>query len=98
MLFSLLQAIDSRRRAGVKLEAAAKAAAEKQASDAAAKVAADKIAAEKASAAKLIAELQAQVAKLAAAQKQTTITCVKGKITKKVTGLKPVCPSGYKKK
>jgi hypothetical protein len=27
-----------------------------------------------------------------------TITCVKGKTTKKVTALKPVCPVGYKKK
>ena len=29
---------------------------------------------------------------------KTTITCVKGKTTKKVTGLSPKCPSGYKKK
>ena len=28
----------------------------------------------------------------------TTITCVKGKLTKKVTGVKPKCPTGYKKK
>jgi len=27
-----------------------------------------------------------------------TITCAKGKTTKKVTGAKPVCPTGYKKK
>jgi hypothetical protein len=27
-----------------------------------------------------------------------TITCVKGKISKKVTAVKPVCPTGYKKK
>ena len=27
-----------------------------------------------------------------------TITCVKGKTTKKVTALSPVCPAGYKKK
>jgi hypothetical protein len=27
-----------------------------------------------------------------------TITCTKGKLTKKVTGVKPNCPSGYKKK
>jgi hypothetical protein len=27
-----------------------------------------------------------------------TITCVKGKLTKKVTALNPVCPAGYKKK
>ncbi len=30
--------------------------------------------------------------------KKTTITCVKGKKTKKVTAVKPVCPSGYKVK
>lgn len=29
---------------------------------------------------------------------KTTITCVKGKTTKNVTGLNPKCPSGYKKK
>ena len=29
---------------------------------------------------------------------KTTITCVKGKATKKVTGTNPVCPVGYKKK
>lgn len=34
----------------------------------------------------------------AQAPRKLTITCVKGKITKKVTGLKPMCPSGYKKK
>jgi hypothetical protein len=27
-----------------------------------------------------------------------TITCVKGKISKKVTAVSPVCPAGYKKK
>ena len=30
--------------------------------------------------------------------KKTTIICVKGKVTKKVTGVNPKCPSGYKKK
>jgi len=30
--------------------------------------------------------------------KATTITCVKGKITKKVTAVNPKCPTGYKKK
>ena len=29
---------------------------------------------------------------------KTTLTCVKGKITKKVTGISPKCPTGYKKK
>ena len=31
-------------------------------------------------------------------QARTTITCVKGKVTKKVTAVKPTCPAGYKKK
>jgi hypothetical protein len=30
--------------------------------------------------------------------KKTTITCVKGKVTKKVTAAGPKCPTGYKKK
>ncbi len=30
--------------------------------------------------------------------KKTTITCIKGKITKKITGVNPKCPTGYKKK
>jgi hypothetical protein len=32
------------------------------------------------------------------AQKKTTITCVKGKTSKKVTAVAPKCPSGFKKK
>lgn len=32
------------------------------------------------------------------ASAKSTITCIKGKLTKKVTGLSPKCPSGYKKK
>ena len=34
----------------------------------------------------------------AVAKKSITITCVKGKASKKVTGAKPKCPTGYKKK
>ena len=30
--------------------------------------------------------------------KKVTITCIKGALTKKVTSVKPVCPTGYKKK
>jgi hypothetical protein len=30
--------------------------------------------------------------------KKVTITCIKGALTKKVTAVKPVCPTGYKKK
>jgi hypothetical protein len=33
-----------------------------------------------------------------AAVKATTITCIKGKLTKKVTAVNPKCPTGYKKK
>ena len=29
---------------------------------------------------------------------KATIVCIKGKTTKTVTGIKPVCPTGYKKK
>ena len=39
-------------------------------------------------------ELKTKVALL----KKSTITCQKGKLTKKVTAVKPVCPAGYKKK
>lgn len=50
--------------------------------------------------AKAAAELKAKQeaeAKVAAVKK-TTITCVKGKLTKKVTSVKPKCPGGYKLK
>jgi hypothetical protein len=33
-----------------------------------------------------------------AAAKKTTITCVKGKTTKKVSAVKPSCPKGFKAK
>jgi hypothetical protein len=33
----------------------------------------------------------------AISKKKLTISCVKGKVTKKVTGTSPKCPSGYKK-
>lgn len=42
---------------------------------------------------------RAEIAALKASlKKKTTITCVKGKLIKKVTAVKPTCPSGYKKK
>ena len=71
-----------------------------QKQDAEAKAAADKVAADKAAADKAAAELKAkqEVDARAAAAKKTTITCVKGKLTKKVTAVKPKCPSGYKVK
>jgi hypothetical protein len=33
-----------------------------------------------------------------ATAKKNTISCIKGKVTKKVTGVNPKCPNGYKKK
>jgi hypothetical protein len=30
--------------------------------------------------------------------KKNTITCIKGKVTKKVSAVSPKCPTGYKKK
>ncbi len=67
-----------------KQEAEAKAAAEKSAAELKAKQEAEaKAAAEKAA---------------AAVKRKTTINCIKGKIIKKVTGVKPQCPKGYKKK
>ena len=79
-----------------KQEAEAKAATEKLIADA--KAAADKLAAER-----LIADVKTEAERIlaaakAAVTKKTTITCVKGKLTKKVTAVKPVCPKGYKKK
>ena len=84
-----------------KQDAEAKAAADKAAADLKLKQEADaKVAAEKAAAdikAKQDAEAKAAADKVAASKK-ITITCIKGKLTKKVTSLKPVCPAGYKKK
>ena len=50
--------------------------------------------------AKVAAELKAKQESeaKAAALKKTTITCLKGKLVKKVTAVKPVCPKGFKKK
>jgi hypothetical protein len=79
------------RQAIIDKAAADKAAAEKAASDAAARAAAELLA-------KQEADARAAAAARAAALKKITITCVKGKLIKKVTAVKPVCPSGYKKK
>jgi hypothetical protein len=83
--------VSPQEKAAAELKAKAEVAATKAVADA--KVAAElkaKIQAE-------FEELEAQSAK-AAATKKTTITCVKGKLTKKVTAVKPKCPSGYKVK
>jgi membrane protein involved in colicin uptake len=47
--------------------------------------------------AKQEAEARAAASKVVT-KKKTTITCIKGKLTKNVTAVKPTCPPGYKKK
>jgi hypothetical protein len=84
----------------VKQETEAKAAAELKAKqEADAKAAAGlkvKLEAEAIADAELKAKQEAEAK--ASALKKTTIICLKGKLDKKVTALKPVCPKGYKKK
>jgi len=85
-----------------KQEAEAKAATElkaKQDADERVRVEAElkaKLEAEAKVAAELKAKQEAEAK--AAALKKTTITCVKGKLTKKITAAKPKCPAGFKKK
>ena len=43
-------------------------------------------------------EVAAPAVKTATPKKSISIVCSKGKITKKITGTRPKCPSGYKKK
>ena len=85
-----------------KQEAEAKAAElkAKQEAEAAAELKAKQEAEAKAALEKAAMELKAkqEAEAKAAALKKTTITCVKGKLTKKVTAVKPKCPSGYKLK
>lgn len=77
-----------------------KAAAERKMKQEAEAKAASKAEADRLAAEKSAAELKAkqEVEAKAATTKKTTITCVKGKLTKKVTSVKPKCPSGYKVK
>jgi len=84
----MLKAEEARLAAELKAkqEAEAKAAAELKA----------KQEAEAKTAAELKAKQEAEAK--AAALKKTTITCFNGKLVKKVTAVKPVCPKGYKKK
>ncbi len=93
-----------------KKEAEAKAAAELKAKqEAEVKAANEKAQAELAkmieSQIKAIEELTAKansakatIAGTKSGNKKTTITCLKGKIAKKITSAKPSCPVGYKKK
>jgi hypothetical protein len=45
-----------------------------------------------------VASPEPVISPVAVVGKKMTITCVKGKINKKVTAVKPVCPAGFKKK
>jgi hypothetical protein len=85
--------------AKAKAEAEAKAKAEAEAKAKAEAEAKAKAEAEAKAAADLKAQQEAEAkANADAAKKKSTITCVKGKLTKKVTAVKPKCPKGYKKK
>ena len=44
------------------------------------------------------AKAEAEAKAKAEATKEKTITCIKGKLTKKIKGTNPKCPTGYKKK
>ena len=79
-----------------KQEAEAKDAAELKAKQEAEAIAALELRAKEEAEAKAVAEKLA--ATKAASLKKTTITCIKGKLVKKVIAVKPVCPKGYKKK
>ena len=55
--------------------------------------------AEAKAASELKAKQEAEAKKKAAEEsKKSTIKCIKGKRIKNVTGIKPTCPTGYKKK
>ena len=90
---------EDRKREFAAAEVVRLAAELKAKQEAEAKAAADLKAKQEADA-KAAAELKAkqEADAKAASIKKTTITCVKGKLVKKVTGVKPVCPKGYKKK
>lgn len=81
---------------GQEAESKARAASEAQA-------AADALKAKQAAEAKAAADLKSKQeaeakAVPAAVAKKSTISCVKGKLIKKVTAVNPKCPAGYKKK
>jgi hypothetical protein len=83
-----------------KQEADAKAAAVLKAKQEADAKAAAELKAKQEAEAKAVADLKAkqEADAKAASNKKTTITCAKGKLTKKVSAVKPKCPSGYKLK
>jgi hypothetical protein len=83
-----------------KQEAEARAAAELKAKQEAEVKATAELKAKQEAEALLAAELKAkqEAEAKAAALKKTTIICTKGKLTKKLTAVKPKCPAGYKVK
>ena len=94
--FLIKQEADAKATAEIKAkqDAEARATAElKSKQEAEAKQEADRLAAELKAKQEAVAR-----AKVDAAKKKTTITCVKGKQSKKVTAVSPKCPKGYKKK
>lgn len=95
--------------AKAKADADAKAATERAAAEANAKAEADAKAkieaaqkaiaqAEAKAAAELKAKQEAEAKAAAAKKKKTTVTCVKGKLTKRVVAVNPKCPRGYKRR
>ena len=79
--------VKAKQEAEAKVAADSKAALQLKAKvEADAKALADRLAAEKLAATK------------AGSLKKTTITCLKGKLTKRITAIHPKCPTGYKKK
>ena len=98
-----VQAKESAAKAAAELkakqEAEAKAAAELKAKQEADAKAAAELKAKQEAEAKAAAELKAkQEAEAKATDQKKTIICVKGKLSKRVTAVKPKCPSGYKLK
>lgn len=94
--FLIKQEADAKATAEIKAkqDAEARATAELKAKrEAEAKQEADRLAAELRAKQEAVAK-----AKVDAAKKKTTIICVKGKQSKKVTAVSPKCPKGYKMK
>jgi hypothetical protein len=97
-----IQLIENSKKRKNEVEAAliAKVLAERQANSDAGLKAAAELKAKQEAEAKAAADLKSKqdADAQAAAPKKSTITCIKGKLTKKVTAVKPKCPTGYKKK
>jgi hypothetical protein len=91
-------AAESKARQEAEAEAAseAKAAEELKAKQEAEAKAAEELKAKQEAEAKAAEDLKTK--QKATVLKKTTIVCIKGKLSKKVTAIKPKCPSGYKLK